>query len=715
MRRPLPLRVPVLLAFILAAALPGAASAGETSFKKIPCADPVEGVVVCNSDVPNQPGAKDTRIESFDFVPLDVRLVRPAGDLLPRPTLVYLHGWGGSKSEFTTRATELAKEGWNVLTYSARGWADSCGRKPSLPFDTEGCLRGHIRLADFRAEVRDTQHLLGLLVDDGIADRARLAATGVSYGGGQTVSLSQLVDRMYVGGNLVPWTSRAGVPLRLAAALPVIPWTDLTYSLIPNGRHLDYAVADPRSSISPVGVLKQSYVAGLYGLGNAGGTYSAPGLDPTADLTTWFARANSGEPYDADPTVKSFVTEVNSYKSGYSVVPERTPVPTLIANGWTDDLFPVDEALRLVNRTKDRFPEAHIALIGMDFGHARGQGKAADADYLWARQKRWLEHHVLARGDRPADDVTALTQTCPKDAPSGGPFVADSWAASHPGALVHESAASQTILSSGGDSRIGKSLDPIAGDGACASVASADQQGTATYRMAKLTSDVTLLGSPTVVADLAVEGAHAQLAARLWDVDGDKQTLVARTVMRPDPSGRQVFQLHPNAYRFAAGRVIKLELLGSDAPYARPSNGAFRITARNLVLQVPTRERPGQVVGAGTAVQSPPKPVAPAGTVPAPGVTLAPVGGSSRKQSALVRSRSVRVGIRCRKPSAVVRVAGKGRAYVRSVSLKADGRRVRGGRLSWTVSRRTRRLVLSVVFRDGTKRVTGRNMPCRLT
>jgi hypothetical protein len=53
-----------------------------------------------------------------------------------------------------------------------------------------------------------------------------------------------------------------------------------------------------------------------------------------------------------------------------------------------------------------------------------------------------------------------------------------------------------------------------------------------------------------------------------------------------------VFQLHPGAWRFAAGHVPKLELLGQDAPYARPSNGQFQIRVSNLQLRLPVHERP---------------------------------------------------------------------------------------------------------------------------
>jgi hypothetical protein len=71
-----------------------------------------------------------------------------------------------------------------------------------------------------------------------------------------------------------------------------------------------------------------------------------------------------------------------------------------------------------------------------------------------------------------------------------------------------------------------------------------------------------------------------------------------------------VFQLHPQAYRFASGDVPKLELLPSDGPYARPSNAQAPITVSNLELRLPVHEAPGSL---GGAVQPPAPPVVPPG------------------------------------------------------------------------------------------------------
>ena len=91
--------------------------------------------------------------------------------------------------------------------------------------------------------------------------------------------------------------------MRIAAAQPDIPWTDLAYSLQPNGHTLDYVVDSPYMKRGRIGVMKQSFVAGLYAIGQAHEQLCAAGTDPDADLITWYASINAGEPYDQQPAV----------------------------------------------------------------------------------------------------------------------------------------------------------------------------------------------------------------------------------------------------------------------------------------------------------------------------------------------------------------------------------------------------------------------------
>jgi hypothetical protein len=356
-----------------------------------------------------------------------------------------------------------AERGYAVLSLTARGFGESCGSPSSRLADPMGCARGWIRLDDVRYEARDVQHLAGLLADEGIADAQRIGVTGISYGGGVSLELAALRDRMALpDGTLAPWTSPGGAPMRIAAAVPEIPWSDLAYALQPNGRTLDYAITGPTDDLDPPGVLKQSYVSGLFGLGGSTGYYAPPGADPQADLTTWYTLFTAGEPYG--PQAQAVGRELADHHSPYYVDHSTPPAPTLIASGFTDDLFPVDEALRFANRTRAEHPGTPLSLLFLDFGHARGQNKPADVAHYRARRLQWMDRYM--KGDSSAGalrGVEALTQTCPASAPSGGPFAAPTWRALHPGEIRFRSAAAQTVISAGGDPAVAAAIDPIAG------------------------------------------------------------------------------------------------------------------------------------------------------------------------------------------------------------------------------------------------------------
>lgn len=584
--------LPLLLAAALLALALGAPPAGaavEQAFDgALECSTEGDGHRVC-----------DGIVETWDGSPIDLVFAAPSAPESGAdggfPLIMNFHGWGGSKGDVEQRWLD---RGYAYFSMSNRGWGNSCGGQDPKRL-TAACADGYNHLMDTRYEVRDAQHLAGLLVDDGHVDPERIAATGGSYGGGMSMALAALRDRtMLPDSSLVPWESPEGIPISLAAAAPDIPWTDLAYSLMPNGRTLDY-VADAPYFPGKIGVMKLSFVSGLYGTGLAASNYALPGTDPAADLTTWYGLVTAGEPYDPNPLAGDVIEEITAHHSSYYIDHSVEPAPLLISSGWTDDLFPADEAIRFYNRTRDAHPGAEVSLLFSDHGHQRGQNKPADADLRSDRRDAFLDHYVKGDGPKPPSGVETLTQSCGGD--SEGPYTAPSWRAIAPGEIRYRGPESGALVSPiGGDPTTGQVFDPVAGGGACANTSAADALGVASYRLpAAPAGGYTLMGAPTVIADILSPGAHSALAARLLDVSPDgRQTLVARALFRPATTSdttpeRQVFQLHPNGYHFAAGHRPKLELLASDAPYGRPSNLQLPITVSDLDLRLPVLEDPG--------------------------------------------------------------------------------------------------------------------------
>jgi len=174
---------PALLGVLLLASPARPATVASVFNGKVPCIAEPNGVQFCA-------GTLATRVETWDDVPLDANVTIPPA----------------------------AMDGYVVLSDSARGFHFSCGfaaaqvPDPTLTNPTACTDRGWIRLADARYEARDTQYLAGLLADEGLVIPDKIGVTGASYGGGQSMILAALKDRvMLPDGTFTPWKSPDGL------------------------------------------------------------------------------------------------------------------------------------------------------------------------------------------------------------------------------------------------------------------------------------------------------------------------------------------------------------------------------------------------------------------------------------------------------------------------------------------------------------------------
>ena len=577
------------LALLLATAVLGASASSALAAPPAPFGHPCqprEGALFC-------PTAADAgRVPSFDWVPLDVDVWLPLTGDGPFPTIAMLHGFGGSKAAFegplpaAYSAASFARHGYAVVVPSARGFGRSCGVADSR---TSTCARGWLHLDDQRYEARDVQWLLGLLVDQGVARREALGVTGISYGGGTSLMLAALRNRVRLpNGALAPWTSPAGVPLSLAAAWARWAWSDLADALVPNGR------LGARTYASPVGVALQAYNSALFTAATLTGFVAPVGADPGADLTAWKQRLDRGEPYGAD--VRQALGQLHAYHGALGIPLVRPFTPLLLQSGWTDDLFPVGQALRMYDLLRTADPRAPVALQLGDLGHQRAANHPGDTAAFDAQGLAFFAERLTAPasggGAAPAPgSVVAYTQTCPaRAARGGGPYPGSSFSRLARGKLVLRHRAAQRVTSSGGDAALSQKLSPLVVkpcDGVPADVA----RGTAIATTRS--HGFTLLGMTHVTAKVSTRGRDAILVGRLWDVDPTRgrQRLVDRGVVRLRPGAAVRFDLNGNGYRFARGHQVKVELLGRDSPAYRAPNRAFSVTVRELTVALPTRER----------------------------------------------------------------------------------------------------------------------------
>ena len=131
--------------------------------------------------------------------------------------------------------------------------------------------------------------------------------------------LGALRDRvMLPDGTLVPWRTEDGTRLRLAASAPVIPWSDLVSAAAPNGKVSATRVTSRRRATDPGWrgeddvrerdlrrgpVRDRARVSRSASRSSRAGRWASsrrPCYDPEADVASWVARTDLGEPYTDD-------------------------------------------------------------------------------------------------------------------------------------------------------------------------------------------------------------------------------------------------------------------------------------------------------------------------------------------------------------------------------------------------------------------------------
>src|SRR6266571_6293213 len=181
-------------------------------------------------------------------VVLDASFFTPAGSGRV-PAVLLAHGFGETKNAVRGEAEQLARGGFAVLTWSARGFGKSTGQ---------------IALDSPDYEVKDVEQLVGWLARQPrvLLDRPgdpRVGMAGGFYGGGIALLA-------------------AGYDHRIDAIVPQITWNNLATALFP-----DAAGGGP-----PDGVFKKQWAGLLFTQGSVGfGTLrgSGSGTGQTAGIT----------------------------------------------------------------------------------------------------------------------------------------------------------------------------------------------------------------------------------------------------------------------------------------------------------------------------------------------------------------------------------------------------------------------------------------------
>jgi ABC-2 type transport system ATP-binding protein len=481
------------------------------------------------------------QVMAVDGVRLDTSFFTPAGPGR-HPAVLLAHGFGGSKDDMRGQAEDLARDGYAVLTWSARGFGRSTGK---------------VGLNDPRAEVADVSRLIDWLARrpqvqlDKPGD-PRVGVAGGSYGG----AISLLA---------------AGYDHRVDAIAPAITYWNLANALFPNG------------------VFKKLW-AGVF-FNTAGGCAR---FEP--ELCRMYDRvAESGTP---DQAARTLLEERSP-----SAVAARIKVPTLLVQGQTDSLFTLDQADAAEKAIRAGGAPVDVDWIAgghdggdMESGRVQARVRAWFDRYLKDEKNAGTgpAFRITRTGGVRSNDGTAQLRGASADAYPG--------LHDHPRSVAL-TGGTQKVANPAGASPPGVSALPgLGGSGGLSQLSalgvgvSLDFPGQyAKFDSAPLTRDLQITGAPTATVHITSTGDDAVLFGKVYDVgpDGTRQVLPSQLVapfrVTGARAGKDVTLTLPAIdHDVQKGHRLRLVLASTDLGYASPAAPATYTVSLKGALSVPT-------------------------------------------------------------------------------------------------------------------------------
>ena len=509
-------------------------------------------------------------------VRLDATFFTPAGSARV-PAILLAHGFGETKNAVRPEAEQLARAGFAVLTWSARGFGRSTGQ---------------IALDSPDYEVKDVEQLVTWLARqprvrlDHPGD-PRVGITGASYGGAMAL-LAAAYDH------------------RIDAVVPVSTWNNLATALFPNA-----AGGGPAG-----GVFKKQWAGLLFAQGVTGG------LAATGEPAAAGGRAVVASPcgrflprictiYQQAATLGHATPQAIStlLRSSPASVARRLDAPTLLIQGEHDSLFGLDQAdATYTDLRRNGTPAAMVWFAG---GHDGGNQETSRLDTLttdWF--ERWLTHkHPSPAPARPGAGVTsastggqpgfAVSRNLRFDATSGQFQLAVATAGRYPGlngtarTLIRLAGPPQPVINPPGGAP--PSFSTLPGVGGLPGLAIDMPGQTAAFTSAVLARPVQVTGAPVV--RIRVSGAtQVTLFAELYDVDPAGHATLPFSLAAPlrvtVPRGRSgqdvTVRLPAIDYQFVAGHRLRLVLTTTDFGYATsPDPAIYRVSLAGRGVRLP--------------------------------------------------------------------------------------------------------------------------------
>ena len=508
------------------------------------------------------------------------------------PAVLLAHGFGETKDAVRPQAEDLARAGFAVLTWSARGF---------------GASTGQIGLDSPDYEVKDVEQLVSWLARQPrvLLDHPgdpRVGIAGASYGGGIAL-LAAAYDH------------------RIDAVVAQSTWNNLATALFPNGAGGGPATGVFKRQWAGLLFTQGSVGFGATAQGSAAGQAAGSGQNSGSGQNTGSGQGSgSGQgtglgqgsgagqvlPPGAagqsalcgrfQPQICAIYQQVAAagrptpqaisllLRSSPASVAGRMRAPTLLIQGENDSLFGLDQAN--ANYLAIRHNGAPVSMVWFAGGHDGGNQETARIQSLTAQ---WL-HRWLAPGHPRASAATgqpgfAVTRVLGFDPSSDQASLGIATAGRYPGlsgtrrTLVRLAGPPRVVVSPAGGAPASISVFPGLGPLGPAGLTFDMPGQSAAFTSAPLSSPVQLTGSPMI--RVAVSGApDVTLFAKIYDVDQAGNATLPNQLVSPvrvtgAQAGRVVTIALPAIdYDFSAGHRLRLVLTTTDYAYATPASPA---------------------------------------------------------------------------------------------------------------------------------------------
>ncbi|WP_105975068.1 alpha/beta fold hydrolase [Streptomyces geranii] len=460
-----------------------------------------------------------------------------------RPAVLLAHGFGGSKDDVRAQAEDLARDGYAVLTWSARGFGKSTGK---------------IGLNDPKAEVADVSKLIDWLagrpeVQLDKAGDPRVGMAGGSYGG----AISLLA---------------AGYDDRVDAIAPAITYWNLSDALFPNG------------------VFKKLWAGIFFNTGGGCAKFET-------QLCEMYERvAESGQP---DAAAVKLLEERSPEAVG-----DRIKVPTLLIQGQTDSLFPLGQADAAAKAIKANGAPVDVDWIsgghdGGDLESSRVQSRVESWFDRYLKDDKGADTGSAFRvtrtlGSGSGDGEPRLAGTTDDTYPGLESDLTKIALAGREQTFENPAGASPPAVSAlPGLGSAGGGLSQLSSLGVSISLDFPGQY--AAFESKPVTDDLQITGSPTATVHVKSTSEDAVLFAKVYDVgaDGRSQVLPSQLVepirVEGAKAGKDVQLTLPAIdYDLDDGHRLRLVLASTDLGYASPLTPATYTVSLKGDLEVPT-------------------------------------------------------------------------------------------------------------------------------